>query len=326
MDLSGFVLREGIRPKSEKFKGVLLREYGPASSMSWSPLDELDYRLMATDVLIKIRATSVNHFDVLLRSGYFARGQKLQKPFILGKLTKTYFENNFYSGSDAAGIIVQKGRQVTEFELGDRVYTAISTKTGTYAKYCVASVLDGTVHALPDTVSFAEGACYGLPYFVAHRILAKLSRLPPRATLLVKGASGAVGNAIAQVGSALNLRVYGTAGSFNGQKAAKECGCLQVFNHVENSNEELVKLVKTRVGGVDLLVESKPENLQSDLAMMKPGGRVILLGPHEEKVQLYLRPFLAKEVYLSGVNLANAKVNDLFEVNNKRNQGRYNLN
>ena len=67
-----------------------------------------------------------------------------------------------FSGSDAAGIIVQKGRQgeasfnsvignysVTEFDLGDRVYTAISTKTGTYAKYCVASVLNGTVHALP---------------------------------------------------------------------------------------------------------------------------------------------------------------------------------
>ena len=91
MDLSGFVLREGIRPKSEKFKGVLLKEYGPASSMSWSSLDELDYRLMATDVLIKIRATSVNHFDVLLRSGYFARGQKLQKPFILGKFSKNVF-------------------------------------------------------------------------------------------------------------------------------------------------------------------------------------------------------------------------------------------
>ena len=79
-------------------------------------------------------------------------------------------------------------------------------------------------------------------------------------------------------------------------------------------NEELVKMVKSRIGGIDLLVESKPENLQTDLAMMNPGGRVILLGPHEQKVQLYLRPFLAKEVYLSGINLANAKVNDLYEV------------
>ena len=85
MERTGFVLREGMRQKSEKFKGVLLKDYGPASSMQWSPLDELDYRLMETDVLIKIRATSVSHFDVLLRSGYFAKGRKLQKPFILGK-------------------------------------------------------------------------------------------------------------------------------------------------------------------------------------------------------------------------------------------------
>ena len=85
MDRTGFVIRDGMRLKSEKYTGILLKDYGPASSMQWSGLDELDFRLMATDVLIKIRATSVNHFDVLLRAGYFSQGRKLQKPFILGK-------------------------------------------------------------------------------------------------------------------------------------------------------------------------------------------------------------------------------------------------
>ena len=46
---------------------------------------------------------------------------------------------------------------------------------------------------------------------------------------------------------------------------------------------------------------------------MNPGGRIILLGPHEDQIQLYLRPFLTKEVYLTGVNLGNASVNDLLE-------------
>ena len=83
------------------------------------------------------------------------------------------------------GIIVQKGRHVTEFQLNDRVYTTISTKTGTYARYVVASggfsarvlfvdnchqhqyswkpktATNGTVHHLPYNVSFVEGACYG---------------------------------------------------------------------------------------------------------------------------------------------------------------------
>jgi NADPH:quinone reductase-like Zn-dependent oxidoreductase len=60
-------------------------------------------------------------------------------------------------------------------------------------------------------------------------------------------------------------------------------------------------------------VETKPENLETNLKIMNPGGRIILLGPHEDQIQLYLRPFLTKEVYLTGVNLGNASVNDLLE-------------
>lgn len=58
-------------------------------------------------------------------------------------------------------------------------------------------------------------------------------------------------------------------------------------------------------------MEIKPDNLESNLDLMNPGGRIILLGPHEDQIQLYLRPFLTKEVYLTGVNLGNATVNDL---------------
>ena len=115
----------------------------------------------------------MNQFDILLRQGYFSNGEPL--------------ESSYCPGSDAAGIVVQKGRNVTEFKLGDRVYTTISTKTGTYAKFAVCSVLNGTVHHLPDDVSFAVGACYGLPYFLAYRILARIARLPSGGNLLIKG-------------------------------------------------------------------------------------------------------------------------------------------
>ena len=54
---------------------------------------------MATDILIKIKATSVNHFDVLLRKGYFSKESDLDRPYV--------------PGSDAAGVVVQKGRHVT---------------------------------------------------------------------------------------------------------------------------------------------------------------------------------------------------------------------
>ena len=81
---------------------------------------------------------------------------------------------------------------MTEFALNDRVYTAISTKTGTYARYVVASATNGTVHHLPFDISFVEGACYGIPYFISYRILSRIGRLPNGGNVLVKGASGAV--------------------------------------------------------------------------------------------------------------------------------------
>ena len=117
-----------------------------------------------------------------------------------------------------------------------------------------------------------------------------------------------MGNALAQIARALNIRVYGTAGSKEGIAIAKKCGCLQIFNH---DDADLYEKIKKRVGGIDVLVEVKPQNLESNLALMNHGGRIILLGPHEDQIQLYLRPFLTKEVYLTGANLGNATINDL---------------
>lgn len=193
-----------------KFQGIAVSNFGSPSELVWSELDEKNYRLMPDDVLIKVKAASVNHFDVLYRAGYFSNNEPLKKPYV--------------PGSDCSGIIVQKGRNVTEFNLNDRVYTVISTKTGTYARYVVASATNGTVHKLPFRVSFVQGACYGIPYYLAYRILTRVARVPSGSSVLVKGASGAVGNACTQLCRAMNLRVYGTTGSKEGTEIARHCG------------------------------------------------------------------------------------------------------
>ena len=96
---------------------------------------------------------------------------------------------------------------MTEFNLNDRVYTAVSTKTGTYARYVVASAVNGTVHHLPFKISFVEGnflnshktyliyikgACYGIPYFLAYRILTRIGRVSQGSTVLVKALVGLI--------------------------------------------------------------------------------------------------------------------------------------
>ena len=65
---------------------------------------------------------------------------------------------------------------------------------------------------------------FSIPYFLAYRILSRIGRLPNRGNILVKGASGAVGNALTQIGRAMGLRVYGTSGSKEGTEVARQCG------------------------------------------------------------------------------------------------------
>ena len=69
-----------------------------------------------------------------------------------------------------------------------------------------------------------QGACYGIPYFLAYRILTRIGRVSQGSTVFVKGASGAVGNAVTQIARTLNLKVYGTTGSKEGTEVAKACG------------------------------------------------------------------------------------------------------
>ena len=196
--------------KETKYQGIAVSNFGSPSELVWSELNEKNYRLMSDDVLIKVKATSVNHFDVLYRAGYFSKNESLAKPYV--------------PGSDCSGIVVQKGRNVTEFNLNDRVYTCISTKTGTYARYVVASATNGTVHKLPFKVSFVQGACYGIPYYLAYRILTRVARVSPGSSVLVKGASGAVGTAVTQLARTMSMKVYGTTGSKEGTEVARQCG------------------------------------------------------------------------------------------------------
>ena len=87
------------------------------------------------------------------------------------------------------------------------------------------------VHHLPSHVSFAQGAGVGVPYVTAWRALFDRGRAVPGETVLIHGASGAVGVAAAQIASAAGLRVFGTAGTERGRQLAREQGVHEVFDH-----------------------------------------------------------------------------------------------
>src|SRR5260370_2287416 len=108
-------------------------------------------------------------------------------------------------GSDAAGVIEATGDGVKKVKPGDRVYTA-RTVTGAYAEYALA--LEEQVHALPEKISFGQGAGVWVPYGTAYHALHHSAEAHASETVLVHGASGGVGSAAVPMARARGLPLF----------------------------------------------------------------------------------------------------------------------
>ena len=237
------------------------------------------------EVLVRIHAVGVNPVETYIRAGTYARLPELP----------------YTPGNDGAGVVEQVGADVTEFKAGDRVYTAGSL-TGTYAEFALCR--KEQVHPLPANVSFAQGAAIGTPYATAYRGLLQRAVAKPGETVLVHGASGAVGTAAVQLARADGLRVFGTAGSDQGLKLAREQGAHEVFDHrAPDHFEEVMKATGGR--GVDIIVEMLANvNLGKDLKILAKGGRVVIIGSRGA-VEINPRDTMQRDADIRGMILPN---------------------
>lgn len=184
-------------------------------------------------------------------------------------------------------------------QAGDRVFTT-GTMTGGYAEYTVAS--EDTVHKLPDSLDFKQGAAIGIPYFTAYRALFHKAHAKAGETVLIHGASGGVGIAACQIARAFGLKVLGTAGTPEGMKLVLNNGAHLVFNHRDKDYLEKIKEA-TNNQGVNVIIEMLSNvNLSNDLQMLDFGGRVIIVGCRGP-IEINPRDTMAKESSIIGVAL-----------------------
>jgi NADPH2:quinone reductase len=182
-------------------------------------------------------------------------------------------------GSDGAGVIEAVGDGVKKVKPGDGVYTA-KTLTGAYAEYALA--LEEQVHSLPERISFGQGAGVWVPYGTAYHALHHSAGARAGETVLVHGASGGVGTAAVQMGRAMGLTVFGTAGTQKGLDLAKREGAHKIFDHSKAGYQEEI-LKSTGGRGVDIVLEMLANvNLAADLKLLATNGRVIIIGNRGE--------------------------------------------
>ncbi len=164
-----------------------------------------------------------------------------------------------------------------DFKPGDRVYAGW-TISGTYGQWCLAK--SSQVFPVPLGMSMNKAAGLFVNYFTAYRALVLRGGLVPREKVLVHGASGGVGLACLQWCGYLGNPVWGSAGSEAGLELVRRWGAREAADHRRPG--ELAALAGG-IGGFDVIVEMRADrNLEADLSMLAPGGRVMVVGSRGE--------------------------------------------
>jgi NADPH:quinone reductase-like Zn-dependent oxidoreductase len=222
------------------------------------------------EVVIRVRAASLNHLDIWVRKGL----PSVPKPRILG--------------ADGAGVVEALGNGVVGFELGDPVVInpglehgetiqVIGEHTqGTHAE--LAAVPATNVYPLADGLSFEEAAAFPLVFETAYRMLVTKARLQAGEWVLVWGIGGGVATAAFEIARALGARTVVTSSSDAKLARARELGADATVNHATGDVPAVVKEA-TGGDGVDVVVEHVGEaTWKTSLAAVRPGGRVVICG------------------------------------------------
>jgi NADPH2:quinone reductase len=209
------------------------------------------------EVLVKVRAASVNPVDTYFREGSYQPGGL---PWI--------------PGSDAAGVVTAVGDGVTDHDPGDRVFaTALGNdRPGTCAEY--VAVPTERLAELPDRVGFASAAASALVGVTAWQSLVARCDLDPGERVLVHGGSGGVGHVAVQLAAAAGGRVTTTA-SPEYHDDLRELGADDVFDY---GRDDLADAVR-EAGQPDVVLDHRLDDyLGLDCEVAAFGGRIAAIG------------------------------------------------
>ena len=266
-------------------KAILVREFGGPDVLK---LEEVpDPTAGAGQVTVRIHAVGVNPYDTYMRAGAYAITPDLP----------------YTPGADASGVIDQVGGEAGAWQVGDRVYisgTAIGKAHGAYAELAVCEAAQ--VHRLPARITFAQGAGIFVPYVTAWRALFGRANARAGDTVLIHGASGGVGIAATQFAVAAGLTVIGTAGTDEGLAVVTKQGARHAINH--RSDGYLDQITSATGGrGPDVILEMLANvNLDHDLTIVAPGGRIVVIG-NRGRVEIDARKIMGKDCAVYGLAL-----------------------
>lgn len=217
-----------------------------------------------SEVLVKLAATTVNPFDMKVRSGSMQKMLNIQLPYI--------------PGSDIVGTVEALGSNVTRLKVGDQVFG--TSFGGTYAEYMV--VKETNVATKPAGISLHEAVSLAVPIVTSFTLLVDTAALSAGQRVLIHGAGGSVGSVMLQIAKALGAYVIGTSSAKEIERL-KSCGADEVIDY---KNQDFTKLVKD----VDLVADLVGGETQlKSFPLLKKGGKLIssVMPPDQELAEKF---------------------------------------
>ena len=238
-------------------KAAALDRFGPPSVLT---LHELPVPSPGPrEVLIAIDTAGVGTWDASIRDGSWRKPGRSRFPLV--------------PGTDGAGTIVATGSRVTRLRVGDRVYAYEfgNRQGGFYAEFAVAAAEH--VGRVPDALSLREAGAAATIGLTALQGINAL-RLRPRDTVLIFGASGAVGTMAVQFAAQQRARVLATA---SGKAAARLVRMLGADAIIDARRVDALDELRELSGdGIDaVLALAGGTELERCLDFVRPGGRVV---------------------------------------------------
>lgn len=238
-------------------KAVLLDGFGDVDVLKIGNINKPEPK--AREVIIKVRAASINRPDLVQREGKYPPPKG----------------DSEILGLEVAGTIEQLGSEVTDYKIGDRVMSLVGG--GGYAEYAAAH----TDHLIPvpESMSFIEASAICESYITAYLNLFMEANLKAGETALIHGGGGGVSTAAVQIIKAISpySKIIVTHSSAK-QKGCEELDIDYLVNYEKEDFLEIAKKV-TDNKGVDVILDHVgAAYLDRNMKSLAYAGRLIIIG------------------------------------------------
>lgn len=287
-------------------KGIVFHEFGGPDKLVCE--DVAEPIIGRDEVLVRVKACSINHLDLWVREGIPA--YKISLPHI--------------SGCDVAGIVEKIGEDVQNINVGERViiapglscfrcsdclsghdnlcasYRIFGAGTdGGYAEYTKAPAVN--IIPIQERLSFEEAAAFPLVFLTAWHMLITRCGLRPGQDVLVHAAGSGVGSAAIQIAKLTGARVIATAGSDEKLEKAVGIGADETINYTK---EDFMKRTRalTNGRGADIVFEHiGPETWDRSILSLAKNGKIVTCGATSgPEAKTDLRYIFSRELTILG--------------------------